>query len=94
MQVRGEKEALHRSCVAFRSACLVFQARRNPDLDPGDSALSAIHDAPWAELCGDTHLTKIVAAEGNPILGFIIDPSTAVSTLGSAGLSTHALATD
>jgi hypothetical protein len=46
MQVRGEKEALHRSCVAFRAACLVCQARRNRDLDPGDVALSAIPAAP------------------------------------------------
>ena len=73
MQVRGEKEALHRSCVAFRSACLVCQARRNRDLDPGDVALSAIPAAPWAEISVDTLLIKPVDADGNTHIVVVTD---------------------
>jgi hypothetical protein len=73
MQVRGEKEALHRSCVAFRSACLVCQARRNRDLDPGDVALSAIPAAPWAEISVDTLLIRPVDADGNTHIVVVTD---------------------
>ena len=73
MQVRGEKEALHRSCVAFRSACLVCQARRNRDLEPGDVALSAIPAAPWAEISVDTLLIKPVDADGNTHIVVVTD---------------------
>jgi hypothetical protein len=73
MQVRGEKEALHRSCVAFRAACLVCQARRNRDLDPGDAALSAIPAAPWAEISVDTLLIKPVDAAGNTHIVVVTD---------------------
>jgi hypothetical protein len=73
MQVRGEKEALHRSCVAFRAACLVCQARRNRDLEPGDVALSAIPAAPWAEISVDTLLIKPVDADGNTHIVVVTD---------------------
>jgi hypothetical protein len=73
MQVRGEKEALHRSCVAFRSACLVCQARRNRDLEPGDVALSAIPAAPWAEISVDTLRITPVDADGNTHIVVVTD---------------------
>jgi hypothetical protein len=73
MQVRGEKEALHRSCVAFRAACLVCQARRNRYLDPGNVALSAIPAAPWAEISVDTLLIKPVDADGNTHIVVVTD---------------------
>ena len=73
MQVRGEKQALHRSCVAFRAACLVCQARRNRDLDPGDVALSAIPAAPWAEISVDTLLIRPVDAAGNTHIVVVTD---------------------
>jgi hypothetical protein len=71
--VKGEKAALHRSCVAFRSACMVCQSRRNREMDEGDVALSAIPTAPWGEISVDTLLIQPVDAEGNTHVVVVTD---------------------
>jgi hypothetical protein len=73
MLEKGEKAALHRSCTAFRAACMVCQSRRNREMDEGEVALSAIPTAPWGELSIDTLLIQPVDAEGNTHIVVVTD---------------------
>jgi hypothetical protein len=73
MQEKGEKAALHRSCTAFRAACMVCQSRRNREMDEGDMAMSAIPTAPWGELSIDTLLIQPVDADGNTHVVVVTD---------------------
>jgi hypothetical protein len=73
MWEKGEKAALHRSCTAFRAACMVCQSRRNREMDEGEVALSAIPTAPWGELSVDTLLIQPVDADGNTHIVVITD---------------------
>ena len=73
LQNKGEKAALHASCTAFRSACMVCQQRRNRHLDDDDVLLSQIPTAPWGELSVDTLLIQPVDAEGNTHIVVVTD---------------------
>jgi hypothetical protein len=73
MMEKGEKASLHRSCNAFRSACMVCQSRRNREMDEGDIALSAIPTAPWGEISVDTLLIQPVDADGNTHVVVVTD---------------------
>jgi hypothetical protein len=72
-QEKGEKALLHASCTAFRSACMVCQARRNRHLDEDDVLLSQIPTAPWGEISVDTLLIQPVDAEGNTHIVVVTD---------------------